>query len=139
MLQRQLSHLTTAKFKPFIFFISGFVLSYIGNIFILMILYDFSGYVEYLFQNLFRFPPEKICHVFLYNLLHIIIFHKLLMCVFIYKCIITVRFVIVITQFLVTIATNCRPISVAMKVSNAANHERARILSSMYCVYCHVY
>jgi hypothetical protein len=33
--------LTTAKFKPLIFSMSGFILSYTANIFILMILYDF--------------------------------------------------------------------------------------------------
>jgi hypothetical protein len=46
MLQLQLSHLkglslTTAKFKPLIFSMSGFVLSYPANMFILMILHDF--------------------------------------------------------------------------------------------------
>jgi hypothetical protein len=33
--------LTTAKFKPLIFSMSGFALSYTVNVFILMILYDF--------------------------------------------------------------------------------------------------
>jgi hypothetical protein len=33
--------LTTAKFKPYIFSVSGFTFSYTTNIFILMILYDF--------------------------------------------------------------------------------------------------
>jgi hypothetical protein len=33
--------LTTAKFKPLVFSMSGFTLSYIANMFILMILYDF--------------------------------------------------------------------------------------------------
>jgi hypothetical protein len=32
--------LTAAKFKPFIFSVSGFALSYAANIFVLMILYD---------------------------------------------------------------------------------------------------
>jgi hypothetical protein len=46
MLQRHFSHLTyvrltTAKFKALIFFMSGFVLTYTANLFILMILYDF--------------------------------------------------------------------------------------------------
>jgi hypothetical protein len=34
--------LTAAKFKPLIFSMSGFTLSYTVNMFILMILYDFS-------------------------------------------------------------------------------------------------
>jgi hypothetical protein len=48
MLQRQLNHLwtvvslTTAKFKPLIFSVSGFALSYTANMFIPMILYDFG-------------------------------------------------------------------------------------------------
>jgi hypothetical protein len=33
--------MTAAKFKPFVFPVSGFALSNIANIFILMILYDF--------------------------------------------------------------------------------------------------
>jgi hypothetical protein len=33
--------LTAAKFKPFIFSVSGFTLSYAANMFILMILYDY--------------------------------------------------------------------------------------------------
>jgi hypothetical protein len=33
--------LTAAKFKPLIFSMSGFALSYAGKMFILMILYDF--------------------------------------------------------------------------------------------------
>jgi hypothetical protein len=41
MLQRQLCHLTTAKFKPLIFSMSGFTLTYTTNMFILMVLYDF--------------------------------------------------------------------------------------------------
>jgi hypothetical protein len=32
--------LTTAKFKPLIFSVSGFALSYAANMFVLMILYD---------------------------------------------------------------------------------------------------
>jgi hypothetical protein len=42
--------LTTAKFKPVTFSVSGFTLSYIANMFILMILYDFcllSAQYEY--------------------------------------------------------------------------------------------
>jgi hypothetical protein len=34
--------LTTAKFNPLIFSMSGFLFSYTANMFILMILYDFS-------------------------------------------------------------------------------------------------
>jgi hypothetical protein len=46
MLQRERSHLngrnlTVAKFKPLIFSICGFALSYTANMFILMIVYDF--------------------------------------------------------------------------------------------------
>jgi hypothetical protein len=46
MLQQQLSHLTVvsltaARFKPLIFSLSGFTLSYTANMFILMIWYDF--------------------------------------------------------------------------------------------------
>jgi hypothetical protein len=51
MLQRQLSHLkdlklTTAKFKPLIFSMSGFTLSYTANMFILIIFYEVEVCVQ---------------------------------------------------------------------------------------------
>jgi hypothetical protein len=41
LVTRTVASLTTAKFKPLIFSVSGFALSYTVNVFILMILYDF--------------------------------------------------------------------------------------------------
>jgi hypothetical protein len=41
MLQRQLSHLNATEFKPHIFSMPGFTLSFIANMFILVILYAF--------------------------------------------------------------------------------------------------
>jgi hypothetical protein len=54
MLQWQLSDLTAAKFKPHIFPMSGFALSYAANIFILMILYDFC------------LLPAQFCYIIIY-------------------------------------------------------------------------
>jgi hypothetical protein len=46
--------MTTARFKPLVFSVSGFALSYIANMFILMILYDFCV------------SPAKFCYVIAY-------------------------------------------------------------------------
>jgi hypothetical protein len=46
--------LTTAKFKPLIFSVSVFILSYTANMFILMILYDFCLF------------PAQFCYVIIY-------------------------------------------------------------------------
>jgi hypothetical protein len=59
MLQRQLSHLngrklTATKFKPLIFSMSGFALSFTANKFILMILYDFC------------LLSSKLCYIIVY-------------------------------------------------------------------------
>jgi hypothetical protein len=43
--------LTTAKFNPIIFSMSGFALSYTANMFILMILYDFC------------LSPAQLCYI----------------------------------------------------------------------------
>jgi hypothetical protein len=56
MLQRQLSHLnglslTTTKFKPLVFSMSGFALSHTANTFILMPLYNFC------------FLPAQFCYI----------------------------------------------------------------------------
>jgi hypothetical protein len=55
-------NLTTAKFKPLVFSMSDIALSHTANMFMLLILYDFSDYVEYWLQHLFWFLPEEICH-----------------------------------------------------------------------------
>jgi hypothetical protein len=47
-------NLTTAKFKPFIFFMPASALSYIANMFILIILYDFC------------LLPEQFCYMTVY-------------------------------------------------------------------------
>jgi hypothetical protein len=46
--------LTIAKFKPLIFSMSGFALSYTANMFILMILYDFC------------LSPAQYCYIIIY-------------------------------------------------------------------------
>jgi hypothetical protein len=46
---------TTSKFKPIIFFMSGFALSYTTNMFILMILYDFC------------LLPAQFCYIIVYT------------------------------------------------------------------------
>jgi hypothetical protein len=46
--------LAAAKFKPLICSVSGFALSYVANMFILMVLYDFC------------FLPAKFCYVIVY-------------------------------------------------------------------------